>query len=258
LLLGAVATGYLAILAARPEALTAMLRSNSQPVMDGHRLAALQRSVAALQADVGTLKSATQSLDQREKALVERVGTIESRIGGFATSQLPAAATTPTAAAAPPAVAAKSDPRGMRIIAAVPAPVEPAKPEVKTEFKTETKPDPKRAVALSGIPVPPAAPPAAPIQTGSLAEPPGATRMMAVRLASGPSVDSLRLSWSLLSDRHKTSLKSLEPRYTGSDATSYQLIAGPVANAAEAQRLCLSLKARGVTCAPAEFSGDAL
>lgn len=278
LLLGAIATGYLAVLAAKPDALASLVRSSATG-SDGHKFAALQRSVAALETDVGALKSSAKTFDQREKTLSERVSAIEGRIGGFASAtplpQVQGPAQTTAASSAQGAVSAgasapatqtatavipPADRRGaMRIIAAVPPPA---------EVKSEPKVEPKRAVAVTGIPLPPSAPnvatlptvqAASPIQTGALPEPQNApTRMMAVRLASGPSVDALRLHWSVLTERHKASLKTLEPRYTGNDATSFQLIAGPVANAAEAQRLCQSLRSRGVSCQPAEFGGDAL
>jgi SPOR domain len=36
------------------------------------------------------------------------------------------------------------------------------------------------------------------------------------------------------------------------------LVAGPFASAADAQRACADLKARGATCQTAEFNGEAL
>ena len=105
------------------------------------------------------------------------------------------------------------------------------------------------------------------IETGSLPttivppEPP-ATRY-AVRLTAGPSPDALRLSWSLLNERHRAVLGALKPRYrsagTSAPTTSrYQLLAGPFRTAAEARRACQTLQARQVSCQPASFSGNAL
>ncbi len=88
-----------------------------------------------------------------------------------------------------------------------------------------------------------------------------ATRPIGVRIATGPSVDSLRLSWNALADRHGASLKRLQPRYvTGIDATglTYDLIAGPFNTANEASQVCARLHANGARCALGEFTGNAL
>lgn len=83
----------------------------------------------------------------------------------------------------------------------------------------------------------------------------------ALQLASGPSLDALRLSWVLLTERHGATLKGLEPRYvSGSDPAgpSYDLVAGPFANAEEATRACNALRAKKVACAVGAFAGNAL
>lgn len=88
-----------------------------------------------------------------------------------------------------------------------------------------------------------------------------ATRPIGVRIASGPSVDSLRLSWAALTDRHGQPLKQLQPRYvTGIGATglTYDLIAGPFETSDEASQVCARLHANGARCALGEFTGNAL
>ncbi len=260
LLLGAVATAYLALLAARPDVLIAGVRQPTGvvSVTQTASLTAIQRTLAGLEDDVGKLKTSAQVQDQREKALVERVSVIENRISGMAVSAL--APPAPTATTPAPALAASAlDPRRpLRIVASTPS--EAKAGDTKRAGRDTAKIDarlepaaPATAALLAPVPV-------SPIQTGTLPEPiPAASgRPMGVRLASLPSVEALRLNWDLLTERHKSALKSLQPRYSGSDATSYQLIAGPVANAVEAQKLCQSLKARGVSCTPAEFAGEGL
>jgi len=82
-----------------------------------------------------------------------------------------------------------------------------------------------------------------------------------VQLASGPSLDALRLSWVLLTERHGASLKGLEPRYvSGGDASgpSFDLIAGPLQSADDAARVCSALKAKKVACAVSPYTGNAL
>jgi hypothetical protein len=81
-----------------------------------------------------------------------------------------------------------------------------------------------------------------------------------VRLARAPDLEALRLTWSLLSERHRALLGSLEGRYTGADGgpgKSFQLIAGPL-DAPAAERVCKELAWHGIDCAPAAFAGSAL
>ena len=80
-------------------------------------------------------------------------------------------------------------------------------------------------------------------------------------LATGPSVDSLRLNWSILTDRHGDSVKNLQPRYIVSgkaDQRVYSLLAGPVASTAQAKSLCQAMAQKGVACEVSAFRGNAL
>lgn len=85
-------------------------------------------------------------------------------------------------------------------------------------------------------------------------------KQVGVRLTAGPSVDALRLSWNLMSERHSAELSGLQPRYlAGSTPSSpYSLMAGPVANEKEAHRICGSLQAKGTPCTVEAFSGNSL
>lgn len=91
--------------------------------------------------------------------------------------------------------------------------------------------------------------------------PPGTRNMIGVEIATGPSVDSLRLSWTLLSERHADSFRALQPRYaaTGEGPNqSYSLIVGPMPTADEARRLCEDLSLKATPCRVSQFTGDAL
>lgn len=91
--------------------------------------------------------------------------------------------------------------------------------------------------------------------------PPGTRNMIGVQIATGPSVDSLRLSWTLLSERHADSFRALEPRYApaGEGANqSYSLIVGPMPTVDEARRLCEDLALKATPCRVSQFTGDAL
>lgn len=89
-----------------------------------------------------------------------------------------------------------------------------------------------------------------------------ASEAFAIHLDAGPSLEALRLRWSLLAERHASALSELEPRYVVSGpptAPSYQLIAGPIASAEEASRVCALLRARRVQCTVGgPFVGEAL
>lgn len=88
-----------------------------------------------------------------------------------------------------------------------------------------------------------------------------ATVPVGIQLSSGASIDSLRLSWSLLADRHAGTLKKLEPRYVARgdmDNPTYDLIAGPIKSKGDAERLCKALLAKNVPCAVSDYIGAAL
>ncbi|MBL8881567.1 MAG: SPOR domain-containing protein [Hyphomicrobium sp.] len=88
-----------------------------------------------------------------------------------------------------------------------------------------------------------------------------ATAAVGVQISSGASIDSLRLSWSLLADRHAATLKKLQPRYVARgdmDNPTYDLIAGPIKSKSDAERLCKALSAKNVPCAVSDYIGAAL
>ena len=108
---------------------------------------------------------------------------------------------------------------------------------------------------------PAATPQAAPIAFGPAivkAEP----KPYAVQLASGPTLDSIKLSWSLLSDQHSDTLRNLQPRFkaTGTEEAgqTFDLVAGPIKTAADAKKLCKALAARGTDCKVSPFTGEGL
>lgn len=123
----------------------------------------------------------------------------------------------------------------------------------KREIETGSVAQPAAGAITFGPPVvtPTATPPPAAAHTGSVG----------VQIATGPSVDSLRLSWTLLNERHGDTLRAFQPRYatdpSGPDQ-SYDLIVGPVASVDEARRLCQELSLRATPCSVTRFTGDAL
>jgi hypothetical protein len=98
--------------------------------------------------------------------------------------------------------------------------------------------------------------PATPMVATPAAAPPVLTGPFGLELVVGPSVDALRLNWTLLGDRHGAPLKSLEPRYTAASQTGpYQLLAGPVATVDDGWRLCEIFRAKGTPCKVSQFQG---
>ena len=107
-----------------------------------------------------------------------------------------------------------------------------------------------------------------PTVTTTIAVPPGdaaaaaaAGRQIGVQIAKGPSVDSLRLSWTLLNERHGTAISSYAPRVStdvsGPNQT-YDLVIGPLASTDEARKLCHDLPMKATPCQVTRYTGDAL
>lgn len=116
-------------------------------------------------------------------------------------------------------------------------------------------------------PVPPlaAAPPPGP-STPSAAAPdiPAATKTeFAIDLGGEKTVDGLRARWATLRGNHGGTLEGLRPLISvkeGAKAGTVELrlVAGPVANAQTAARVCAKLQTSGVPCAPTVFDGQRL
>lgn len=84
---------------------------------------------------------------------------------------------------------------------------------------------------------------------------------LAIQLTSATNLDALRLNWSLLSERHRPLLGTLQTRYrqaAGKPNAPFHLIAGPVRSTADAARICKELAVSGVTCRATSFTGEAL
>lgn len=84
-----------------------------------------------------------------------------------------------------------------------------------------------------------------------------------VRLATAPSIDALRLQWTLLRERHGPQLAGLSPRYVQASANgigaSYELIAGPVPGTIEALEICQDVvRNGGARCIIGDYVGNAL
>jgi hypothetical protein len=283
--LGALSLGILMVLALAPEWLDDLRPASMTADPQSNQG---QRAAARLAADVNALKQSVAQV-QMELAKVKtdvttQVSALETRLGSAALPpQIEAAAgpapaaqpqapvqppvetlrayVTPketTAAAAPEAAAPAAE------ASAEPAPAPPHAPKVinadatviSTSLTTGT-------VSESGNV--PANAPATTAATDAISFGPAvvkhAPKPLGIKLSSGASVDSLRLSWSLLADKHGDTLKSLQAHFvTSGDAQNpnFDLVAGPIKSKAQANKVCKDLAAKGVPCTVGAFNGEAL
>jgi hypothetical protein len=113
-------------------------------------------------------------------------------------------------------------------------------------------------------PVVPAETPPTIQQQAAAPDQPGTTRTeFGVDLGGEKSVDGLRARWATLRGNHGPILENLRPVIAikeGQKAGTVELrlVAGPVANAAAAARVCARLQTGGVPCIPTVFDGQRL
>lgn len=223
-------------------------RALDEALADVH---ALKSSIEQVQSDLSALKSEVSAQADRDREVMERIAALETvpQPGGKAVK----------VATVPPAAQKNAQPAQ--------APAAPAKKPVATATPVkapatgaglETGSVAGTAAAATGVTFGPA------VVTPTATTPAPATapaKTVGIQVATGPSVDSLRLSWSLLAERHGAKLGSLQPRYTiGADeqGVAYNLVAGPVSSLAEAKQICQELAVKATPCAPTQFRGDAL
>jgi hypothetical protein len=82
-------------------------------------------------------------------------------------------------------------------------------------------------------------------------------------LGNATSVEALRTAWTAALRRHGALLQGLSPVVQTRDRprsgkAELRLIAGPIASAAAAARLCAAMTAAGAVCAPTTFEGQRL
>ena len=210
-------------------------------------MAKLQLDVASVKSDVAAQASQTQALDLQVSALEDKVRLGQTPV---ATSSTPSPAAGgdhasietpgPAAGAASPA---SDSPKAAKVINAPPAGASP----LVTGSVNSTPADGKSAGtdAISfGAPVVKVAP-----------------KPFGVLIGSDPSIDVLRVNWSVMIQNYGDKLKNLSPRYADTgDAThpNFTLIAGPLKSKTDAKKLCKELQAQSVTCKVGEFKGEVL
>lgn len=274
--LGLVAAGYLIFLTLSPES---QLVPNSAGLSDqrfaarlANEVTGIKDSVAKVQLELAKVKTDLAGQESRGKMLGEQLTALERKVGGDASAGMeaslqerPPAAPVPKAtpkAAAPVEIQADAGaaaPSTTDFLANADTQVSAADLGLETPAAPVAAPAPAKAAKAAAATKTVAAA-ADPIDFGTPVVKPAA-KPVGVQISSGASVDSLRLSWSLLSDRHADALKNLEARYIahGDEAApTYDLIAGPIKSKSEAQKVCKALAARNVPCKVGDFAGEGL
>lgn len=261
-LLGCAAVVYLAVVFVRPDLIPRAATAGSGPVL-AEQVDALRGDIATLRREMGEIRSDLRETGAEQRVLAERIAALGT----------PGAAQVSDPGLPPAALRLDSapviNPAGPRAAADGPAALPKTTARKAADAKLLNAQPPQPAIETGSVKPPPATAPA-PATPVAAAEPPPfgpavvkpAAGPVAVQIATGASVDSLRLSWNLLSETHADSLKNLEPRYNMSVDSSglvYNLMAGPVNSEAEAKKMCKALAAKAVPCKiVGEFGGAAL
>jgi hypothetical protein len=198
----------------------------------------LQLDIASVKADVAAQASQTQSLSAQLTALDDKV-----RLGPQQTSSSTDSA--PQATPNVPAFASGASQAEAVDGAAPPTKIINGSPQVGAPIVTGSvdKPSGPQAISFGPAVVKPAPKP------------------VGIQLATDPSIDGLRVTWSALAQTHADQLGRLTARYADlGNATNpnFGLIAGPVKSKAEAKKLCKELSAQSVSCKVSEFKGEEL
>ncbi len=227
-----------------------------------------QRSQAQAEYELARLNDAIRALAAERDRLVNRVEQLERSVGDITAAiptQRPAAAApstsvavpavqpaVPTPAAQMPAAEAEPAPPPARPAAAAP----PAKlGAASTAQKQPPKPQAPALTQAKG----PAQPQAAATSTDSVA-----TRTeFAVDLGGEASIDGLRALWASIRGNHGAALEGMRPLVSVREGSKpgtveLRLVAGPLANAGAAARVCANLQATGVACQTTVFDGQRL
>jgi hypothetical protein len=240
----------------------------------GSLLAALRPT--ADDAETRRLGEAVRKLTADRDRLANRVATLEQNLtdltGSIARAQGPAGAAAPGAPRAddkaeafpppaPPDAASPSSGGDSRSIAAEPAAPAPAATAA-----------PARSSRMATIQsyVSSSAPPSGGSESRVAAAPADATppadtppNGYAIDLGTATNVNTLRAHWGSVKTAHAAMLEGLRPLVSVRQSsrpgfTEFHLVAGPVADADAAARLCQALASARVPCRPSTFDGQRL
>ena len=275
-LLAAGGLTYLASLAWHPQLFSLTQRPQMAETDPGIQAAnralaevgSVRRTVTEIQKDVGRIKDTIGQREVEEKAAQARLSALEERVTTMAPT--PVAQATPEPAPTVTTAKSRSSDKGRATAEKRLTGAEPPRAPSHIISVTETPAGPVPAVKpQEGSPRADAqtAPPK--IETGSIPAPAVITfgepevtparETFAVQIAAGPSLDALRLSWSMLVDRHNA-LGALKPRFVAprSEGGPYRLLAGPLPSKAEADKVCAAMGVGKQGCLSIPYIGNPL
>jgi SPOR domain len=294
--LGALSLGLLMVLGLapdwlgdlRPAAGFANPQSNQGQRAAAHvasELNALKQSVAQVQLDLAKVQTEMLTHSEQQKSVSAQLSSLAARMPEAAALVNAKAEAVPASTAAPqvqtlrgyssgkePAPAAAPQVEAQGAVAQPPVadvvPIEPpaasaAVPRIINADATAAAPKLETGsvnAAPQAVAQAPAKAATQAISFGPATVKP-APKPVGIKVSTGDSVDSLRLSWSLLSEKHGEALKNMQPRVVASgdpQNPTYDLVAGPVKSKAEANKVCKLLAAQGVPCTIGAFAGDSL
>lgn len=203
--------------------------------------------------EINRLNDAVRVLASERDRLATRLEQLERSVGDIT-------AAIPQKKAAPPA----SD----QPLAPPEAPpvqvLTPPNPEPRPQVQNQTPPQAQQQTTTTTVV------PAGPQQVANNEANPPATENtnttrteFGVDLGGEKSVDGLRARWATLRGNHGQTLDGLRPLISvkegqKSGTVELRLVAGPLANAAAAARVCARLQTSGVPCIPTVFDGQRL
>lgn len=218
-------------------------------------LAGLRREMSGLQQNVDSFRTEAATRDTQD-LLAARIVSLEERLAKVQAAGELAALRNAAPRPGDRAHAAAQGPAPEQPVlrGAAAAADGPETPRSATQAAAAKAPK-AVSIATGSVPAHQAAPPFGPAKVTAVRGPVG------LELTNADSIDALRQSWSTLAAQNAGMLGKLAPRYrlsTDLNAQPFTLVAGPVANTADANRICAALRAKGVGCRIGSYSGEGL
>lgn len=262
---------YLAVVSIRPAILEGILPVADSAAADTAAQTAadivnIRDSIGQLQADVARNQTDIAQQSEATRGLVDRVAALEQR--DHQSNAEPAARSAePQRTGALQSNSGHEEhafPDGANMFDQ-PAPSRAAETKTAKTQQAKVLNAPIETGSVEGAnaqpaPAAKAKPPAEKVAAASPAEP-KPKKPVGIKLATGSSVDNLRVSWGILSERHKDELAPLQARYFNTvdgNGITFELVAGPFKTTADAKKVCQSLKAQAIDCQVSTFGGNSL
>lgn len=201
--------------------------------------------------EINRLNEAVRVLAAERDRLATRLDQLERSVGDI-TATIPQQRPAPASEEPPPAPAAPP-------VQVINPPNPASRPQGPSQAASQAPQTTTQVV--------PAVPPVAANEPPAAAPSPETTNTtrteFAVDLGGEKTVDGLRARWATLRGNHGATLDGLRPLISikeGAKAGTVELrlVAGPLANAAAAARVCARLQTSGVPCVPTVFDGQRL